>query len=194
MKPRQLVLWALDAPPRPAAGGSLAGTKEVDSAGYPTIDSREPAVLRKAFGALGWREAALDAGDFRFQVESYLVGIERKCPSDLVGSFFAQSPKGLSRLQHQLLRLREVVGVPILLLDGWPVEVSPLPFSAITELLMVVQAEGITVVVGRGGSVQATVETVQTIKGWIEMRVAEQRWPTTTVGQWQHSIPGADQP
>ena len=142
------------------------------------VDSRQPPNLRLVLTTLGWVQSALDAGDYRFQAGRWLVGVESKLPPDLVSSLHSRQD-ATSRLKDQLLRLRDAVEVPILLLGGvpgcnlygWtqvPGQPIALPYSSITNALLSAQVEGILVAIGSGSSVAAGVRDIQAIQRWAE--------------------------
>jgi len=85
------------------------------------VDTRQPSNVRLGLINLGWEEIALKAGDYQWRAKGKTYGMESKTTSDLVSSFTKKASSGLSILKDELIRLREAVDVPILLiLDGLP--------------------------------------------------------------------------
>lgn len=112
-------------------------------------DEREQEVMEKA----GWIRLALSAGDYWFEIQGVLVGVETKSSKDFMGSWVKRQKK-MRRLDEQLFRLKERVQMPILLYgaslqpnkQGWTEDSfmeHHILFTSITNTLLDFQRQGV---------------------------------------------------
>jgi len=150
------------------------------------IDSREPKERKERFQQEGFEVKALSAGDFLLSAfDGKKVGIEYKEDEDLINSLAIDRGKRTSRLERELLALKEQVDYPILLLGGiyLPTKRGYLQildyarrgrartFTSVQNLLLSIELSGIIVVPLPVPSLNQLVRSVLAIENYFQKPV-----------------------